>query len=62
MPSDNLWYQAFEPNIIRFWDDEEEITMEEYRRRASAKDVAALDRDLRLYPELVAPGPKPQAA
>ena len=39
----HLWWMTFENGDIRFWDDEEELTEEEYRRRATSHDLYQLD-------------------
>jgi hypothetical protein len=49
----NFWYIAFDDNTIKFFDDERQVTMEEWKRRAAPHEVERLERDLAKFPELV---------
>ncbi len=48
----NLWYIG-EGNVIKFFDDERQITMDEWKRRAALHEIERLERDLAKFPELI---------
>jgi hypothetical protein len=57
MSKRHLWYVTDDRGLLLF-DDEEQLTETQWRRRATRRDILDLEKDLREHPQLLVAEPQ----